>query len=112
MLASSRSRSISLTASSRTAASGFARSKRAISVFSTLRRRLLVPILVSSSPGAVPASLERERVDELEGGAGIGVGRLDDEDGAVRLPEVQTIFEKRDEHLACAGMARLDQAPD
>ena len=56
MLASSSERSISVTASSRTAASGLDSAKRATAVLSTLRRRLFVPILVSSSRGAGPAS--------------------------------------------------------
>ena len=46
---------MSVTAASRTAASGFASANRAAVVRSTRRRRLLVPILVRSPGGLEPA---------------------------------------------------------
>ena len=93
MLASSSERSMSLTASSRTAASGLDSAKRATVVRSTRRSRLLVPILRQAvcaarrrRPCSVSGSIELER-------GRLVVGRLDDEDLLIAVADVEAVLE-------------------
>ena len=94
-LASSSDRSISVTASSRTDAPGLDRAKRATAVLSTRRRPLFVPILVSSSRAAAPASCRESGSISSKAAPAPSSAGLDDEDLLIRAAEVQTIFEKR-----------------